>query len=117
MNKNSNKSLWQLKRYILVGGFNTIFGYGLFAVLNWLFTDRLGPYSYLYASFLGSLISITVAFLGYKWFVFHTRGNYLVEWLRCLGVYGSSMLLAWRVYLSSSQFCEASLKTPNRPPM
>lgn len=83
----------QFVRYLLVGGFNTIFGYSLFALLNWLFTDRLGPYSYMYASFLAGLISITVAFLGYKWFVFRTKGNYLVEWLRCLGVYGSSMII------------------------
>ena len=40
---------------------------------------------------LANLIAITVAFLGYKWFVFRTRGNYLVEWIRCFGVYGSSM--------------------------
>ena len=79
-------------RYLLVGGFNTVFGYGLFAFLNWWFTG-LGSYGYLYASILASLISITVAFLGYKWFVFRTRGNYLIEWIRCVGVYGSSMLI------------------------
>ncbi len=82
----------QLGRYILVGGFNTVFGYGLFAVLNWTLRG-LGSYSYLYAGFLANLIAITVAFLGYKWFVFHTRGNYLSEWIKCVGVYGSSMLL------------------------
>lgn len=79
-------------RYLLVGGFNTVFGYGLFAFLNWSFTG-LGTYSYMYASFLASIISITVAFLGYKWFVFRTRGNYLKEWIRCVGVYGSSMVI------------------------
>ena len=83
----------QFIRYLLVGGFNTIFGYGLFALLNWLFTDRLGPYSYMYACLLASPISITVAFLGYKWFVFRTNGNYVVEWFRCLGVYGSSTII------------------------
>lgn len=86
------KSIQQFARYLLVGGFNTVFGYGLFAFLNWSFTG-LGSFSYMYASFLASLISITVAFLGYKWFVFRTRGNYLIEWIRCLGVYGSSMVI------------------------
>ncbi len=77
-------------RYLLVGGFNTVFGYGLFAFLNWEFTP-LGSYSYLYAWLLTSLIALTVAFLAYKWFVFRTRGNYFVEWLRCFGVYSGSM--------------------------
>ena len=77
----------------MVGGFNTAFGYGLFALLNWSFTG-LGSYSYMYAAVLSNLIAITVAFLGYKWFVFRTRGNYLIEWIRCLGVYGSSMLIS-----------------------
>lgn len=93
MNSNPDKTLLQFVRYLMVGGFNTLFGYGLFALLNWLFTDRLGPFSYMYASVLAGLISITVAFLGYKWFVFRTKGNYLVEWLRCIGVYGSSVIV------------------------
>ena len=66
---------------------------GLFALLNWLFTG-MGRYSYMYATFLASLISITVAFLGYKWFVFRTHGNYLAEWIRCLGLYGSTVLIS-----------------------
>ncbi len=82
----------QFIRYLMVGGFNTAFGYGIFALLNWSFTGW-GNFSYLYASFLASLIGITVSFLGYKWFVFHTRGNYLVEWLRCVGVYSTTMIV------------------------
>ncbi|MFZ0747163.1 MAG: GtrA family protein [Terracidiphilus sp.] len=92
MKQNSHKSLLQFVRYILVGGFNTVFGYGLFALLNWSFTG-LGSYSYMYAAVLANVIAITVAFLGYKWFVFRTRGNYLIEYLRCFGVYGSSMVI------------------------
>lgn len=76
----------------MVGGFNTVFGYGLFALANWSFKG-LGSYSYMLAFCCSSLIALTVAFLGYKWFVFRTRGNYLVEYLRCFGVYGSSMLI------------------------
>jgi putative flippase GtrA len=79
-------------RYIAVGGFNTVFGYGLFALLTWSFKG-LGSYSYMYAAVLANVIAISVAFLGYKWFVFRTRGNYLIEWIRCFGVYGSSMLI------------------------
>ena len=84
---------WQVVRYLLVGGFNTCFGYTLFVAFNYLFRP-LGVYGSEIASLLGNVIAITVAFLGYKWFVFRTHGNYLREWLRCLSVYGSSMLFA-----------------------
>lgn len=92
MKPNSHKSLGQLVRYIVVGGFNAVFGYGLFALLTWSFRG-LGPYSYMYAAVLGNFVAISMAFLGYKWFVFRTRGNYLIEWIRCFGVYGSSALV------------------------
>ena len=81
----------QFTRYILVGGFNTVFGYGVFAFLNWSF-QGLGSFSYMYAWALANVIAITAAFLAYKWIVFRTRGNYLREWTRCFGVYGSGML-------------------------
>ncbi len=92
MKPQSHKSLGQFARYILVGGFNTVFGYGLYALLTWSFRG-LGPFNYMYAAVLANLIAISVAFLGYKWFVFRTRGNYLAEWIRCFGVYGSSALI------------------------
>jgi putative flippase GtrA len=93
VNQNSHKSSLQFVRYLLVGGFNTVFGYGLFALLNWALSG-LGASSYLLAGFLTSLIALSVAFLGYKWFVFRTRGNYLVEYIRAFGVYGSSMIFS-----------------------
>jgi putative flippase GtrA len=88
----AHKSIGQFVRYIVVGGFNTVFGYGVFALLNWAFRG-LGSYSYMYAAVLANVIAISVAFLGYKWFVFRTRGNYLIEWIRCFGVYGGSALI------------------------
>lgn len=91
MESGPHRSLYQFGRYLLVGGFNTVFGYGLFALLNWLLTRV--PYGYLWAMFFANLIAITVAFLAYKWFVFKTKGHYLREWLRCLGVYGSGVAL------------------------
>ena len=92
MEQRSHKSIGQFLRYILVGGFNTVFGYGLFAFLTWSFRG-LGSYNYMYAAVLANFIAISVAFLGYKWFVFRTRGNYLMEWIRCFGVYGGSALI------------------------
>ena len=81
-----------MARYLMVGAFNTVFGYGLFAAFNYALRN-VGSYSYMLASLLSNLIAITVAFLGYKWFVFKTKGNYVQEWIRCLGVYGGGMLL------------------------
>lgn len=88
----TNKPTLEFIRYALVGGFNTVFGYGLFAFLNWSFAGH-DSYSYMYAAILANFVSISVAFLGYKWFVFRTRGNYLREWIRCFGVYGGGALI------------------------
>jgi putative flippase GtrA len=76
----------------LVGGGNTAVGYGSFAGLNYLLTGHV-PYSYMVANIGSNVFAITVAFFGYKLFVFRTKGNYLREYLRTYLVYGSSALL------------------------
>ncbi len=76
----------------MVGTFNTLFGYTTFAAFTALLASRF-KYSYVPAMLLSSILNISVAFLGYKWFVFRTKGHYLREWLRCLAVYGSGALL------------------------
>ncbi|MGC2211307.1 MAG: GtrA family protein [Candidatus Korobacteraceae bacterium] len=83
----------QLFRYVLTGAWNTLFGYGTFALFTALLAP-LGRQSYMLALIPSAAINITVAFLGYKWFVFKTKGNYLREWIRCVGVYSSSMALS-----------------------
>src|SRR5271167_675153 len=80
-------------RYLAVGACNTIFGYGCFALFTLLLTP-IFSYGYVLASLLANLFSITFAFFGYKWFVFKTKGNYLKEWIRYVGVYASSMILS-----------------------
>ncbi len=92
MSPTSSKPAFQFARYLLVGGFNSAFGYGLFALFNWLFSGW-GAYSYMYAAVISNFLAISAAFLGYKWFVFRTKGNYLREWIRCFGVYGTSALI------------------------
>jgi len=82
----------QFSRYTLVGIWNTIFGFGSYAGLTALFMPRTA-HGYLVAALVSGLISISVAFLGYKWFVFKTRGNYLREWLRCHVVYGTAAVV------------------------
>jgi putative flippase GtrA len=81
----------QFRRYLLVGGFNTLFGYCCFALL----TMAMSPhwhYAYILAGVLSSFINITVSFLNYKWLIFKTKGNYLREWMRCVAVYSGGIL-------------------------
>ena len=82
----------QFGRYLVVGVSNTIFGYGTYAGFTALLTPHI-PHAYIVASLLASFLSITSAFLAYKWFVFKTKGNYFREWIRCVMVYGGSSLI------------------------
>jgi putative flippase GtrA len=84
----------QLLRYLLVGGWNTVFGYTCFFLINRWLTHRMPAYSYIAASLSSNLISITVSFLGYKWFVFQTKGNYVREWLKSLIVYSGTIFFS-----------------------
>ena len=82
----------QFGRYILIGVWNTLFGYAMYAVLTALLTPHV-PYAYIFASVLASLVNITVAFLGYKWVIFKTKENYLREWVRCVLVYSGGIVI------------------------
>ena len=86
----------EVLRYLIVGVWNTVFGYILYAAFVYLYSHFL-PHRYLpltvvLASVTAKPIGITMAFLCYKHFVFHTHGNYLKEWLRCFAVYGAGMI-------------------------
>lgn len=86
----------QFLRYLGVGVFNTVFGYFSFVVILTLLNAAM-PARYLYltviaASVLSTPLNITVAYFGYKFFVFRTRGNFLGEWVKCFAVYGAGMI-------------------------
>lgn len=76
--------------YLLVGGWNTIFGYFVFLVLYYLLAAKI---HYLLLLVVSNILSITNAYIGYKIFVFKTKGNYLKEYLRFYMVYGTIMVL------------------------
>ena len=85
----------QFFRYLMVGGFNTLFGFCTSVFTFWLL--RTIPPKYLYlatplASIISTPFNITVAYFGYKLFVFRTKGNHLIEWLKCFAVYGTGMI-------------------------
>ncbi len=80
----------QVIRYMLVGGWNTVFGYCVFAFLYFMLSAKI---HYIIIAIISNIIAITMAYAGYKIFVFKTKGNYLSEYLRFYVVYGLSMIL------------------------
>ena|ERR1022692_92485 len=86
----------QLVRYLLVGAWNTLFGYGCFFFFAHLFLHLFQSMPSLaasVASVLSMAINITVSFLGYKLAVFRTKGKFLREYARSFLVYIPSLIL------------------------
>lgn len=83
-------------RYLIAGIWNSVFGYGIGLMLYESFYLR---FHIVIISVIANILAITVAFLTYKLFVFKTKGNWLVEYLKCYLVYGGSAavgtLLIW----------------------
>ncbi len=79
----------QFFRYLLVGGWNTVFGMAVYAGLyQWLG----GSVHYLILLIPSNFLAVTNAYVCYRLFVFRTRGNILKEYFRCYVVYGGMML-------------------------
>lgn len=77
-------------RYILAGGWNTIFGYML-GVIAYLWLNN--HMHIIFISIVTNIIAITMAFLTYKLFVFKTSGKWLMEYLKIYLVYGGTALI------------------------
>ena len=76
--------------YLVVGGWNTLFSYLVFAGLYYVFNKIM---SYAIILVINYVIGITNAYLCYKFFVFKTKGNYLREYFRFYLVYGVAFLI------------------------
>jgi putative flippase GtrA len=70
--------------YLVVGGWNTVFGYGAWALLQYLLGDHL---HYLLVLLLAWPIAVLNAYLGYRYVVFRSRGPILRELPRFTLVY------------------------------
>jgi putative flippase GtrA len=79
----------QQVRYLVVGAWNTIFGYLVWAVLQFLLGSRL---HYLAIVLIAWPIAVLNAYLGYRRFVFHSRGSIVRELPRFSLVYLTSLL-------------------------
>ena len=75
--------------YLVVGGWNTLFGYGAWAVLQFLLGDHL---HYLVIVVISWPIAVLNAYLGYRYVVFRSRGPILLELPRFSTVYVASLL-------------------------
>lgn len=76
-------------RFLLVGGYNTVFSYILYAVFLYISEGKYAQTA-LFGSFIVSSMN---SYLTQKFYVFNTRGNYWREYTRCLGVWGVSYLV------------------------
>ena len=81
-------SLWQRRReqilYLVFGGWNTVFGYGIWALLQFTLGDRL---PYLVIVVLSWPIAVLNAYVVYRTFVFRSHGRILAELPRFSLVY------------------------------
>ncbi|HEV2618389.1 MAG TPA: GtrA family protein [Acidobacteriaceae bacterium] len=82
-------------RFLMVGGFNTVFSIALAYIfilpVEFFFPKLPRAAVTTIANYAALPLSITVAFLAYKWIVFRTRGNYFKEWIKVFAVYGVSL--------------------------
>lgn len=80
-------------RYLLIGGYNTVIGYGVFAAL-WIFWGESLHYIGVLA--ISHVISVTNAFFAYRILVFRKKGDAWGDFVKFnmvyLGTFGFSLL-------------------------
>ena len=74
-------------RFLLVGGYNTVFSYALYALFIYLYIPAQ------LALFLSFLLSSLNSYITQKFYVFNTKGNYVKEYLKCLVTWFGSYII------------------------
>lgn len=85
----------QKLRFLLVGGFNTVFAYAVLALLLWLFEglnkkfnlNFLPVFVANFSLFVQYVITINVSFATMRYYVFQSHGNWKQEFLKAFSVY------------------------------
>ena len=80
---------FEVLAYLAAGGWNTLFGLGLYALVYRLWGGKV---HYMLLTIPVNIAAITNAFLCYKLFVFRTKGNWIKEYVKCYLVYGTGTL-------------------------
>lgn len=78
-------------RYLIAGGWNTIFGYAVGVGFYLLFSNS---FHIVVIAVMANVLAITMSFLTYKLFVFRTHGQWMHEYLRTYVVYGGMALIS-----------------------
>jgi putative flippase GtrA len=76
--------------YLVVGAWNTVFGYGIWALLQFLIGDRV---HYLVVVLIAWPLAVLNAYFGYRWFVFRSHGSIVRELPRFSLVYLATLLV------------------------
>ena len=83
-------------RYILVGGWNTLFSLCLFIFAYTRLQDLL---HYIIVAVICHIFSVMQSFITFKYFVFQTKGNFLLEYIKInmsyIGVLLCNLLLLY----------------------
>ncbi|NQW58327.1 MAG: GtrA family protein [Polynucleobacter sp.] len=97
MYKKLTQSQREKVRFLVVGGFNTIFGLGLYPFLYFILGAANGPIGYLHLLLISQLICVSISYFGNKIFVFRSKNSSISEygrfWLYHLLVIGVNLLL------------------------
>jgi putative flippase GtrA len=76
--------------YLAVGGWNTVFGYGVWAVLQFVLGEHV---HYLVVLLIAWPVAVLNAYLGYRYLVFRSRGSVLREFPRFSLVYVATLVV------------------------
>lgn len=77
-------------RYLIVGGWNFVFGYGIFALLYWAFNSRWADW---FIATVATILGITMSYLTHRFITYRSHGCWWTEYLRFYVVYGGQSLL------------------------
>jgi putative flippase GtrA len=74
-------------RYLVIGGFNTVFGVASFVLLQHTLGKHVGYLAVLVVSWV---LNVTEAFLAYRFLVFRVQGHFFLDLARFSSVYLAS---------------------------
>lgn len=88
----------QKLRFLLVGGFNTVFAYAVFFALYWLFSNlNIWDFDKIIVSnaalVVQYFITINLSFITMRYYVFQSHGNWKKELLKAWSVYVSLLFI------------------------
>ena len=82
MYKNLTQGQKEKFRFIAVGGFNTLFGLGLYPFLYFILGSGDGPIGYLQLLIISQIICVSISYLGNKYLVFRVKKASISEYGR-----------------------------------